>query len=92
MPYGLEHPLGQLGLAVLAVSPPSFLCTSSPLAGGVAWRAAKALTVSSCGAGVEAPPVLSTPFPAEAQNRHCGRNNSNPAKPSTLCKLNCNEL
>ena len=27
--YGMEYPFGQLGSAVLAVLPPSFLCTSS---------------------------------------------------------------
>ncbi|KAK4822228.1 hypothetical protein QYF61_011869, partial [Mycteria americana] len=32
MPYGMEYPFGQLGSAVLAVSPPSFLCTPSLLA------------------------------------------------------------
>ncbi|KAK4820156.1 hypothetical protein QYF61_020531 [Mycteria americana] len=31
-PYGVECPFGQLGSAVLAVSPPSFLCTPSLLA------------------------------------------------------------
>lgn len=31
--YGIEYPFGQFGSAVLAVSPPSFLCTSSLLAG-----------------------------------------------------------
>ena len=34
-PYGLEYPFGQMGPAVLAVPPPSSLCTPSPLAGGV---------------------------------------------------------
>ncbi|KAK4824175.1 LOW QUALITY PROTEIN: hypothetical protein QYF61_011472, partial [Mycteria americana] len=33
-PYGVEQPFGQLGSAVPAVSPPSFLCTPSLLAGG----------------------------------------------------------
>ncbi|KAK4826025.1 hypothetical protein QYF61_003846 [Mycteria americana] len=32
MPYGVGYPLGQLGSAVPAVSPPSFLCTPSLLA------------------------------------------------------------
>jgi len=27
MSYGMEYPFGQLGSAVLAVSPPNFLCT-----------------------------------------------------------------
>ena len=31
--YGMEYSFGQLGPAVLAVSPPSFLCPSSLLAG-----------------------------------------------------------
>jgi len=34
-PYGVEHPFGQLGSAVLAVSPPNFWCTLSLLALGV---------------------------------------------------------
>ncbi|KAK4806226.1 hypothetical protein QYF61_013370 [Mycteria americana] len=34
-PFGLEYPFSQLGSAVPAVSPPSFLCTPSLLAGGV---------------------------------------------------------
>jgi len=33
--YGIGYPFGELGSAVLALSPPSFLCTSSLLAGGV---------------------------------------------------------
>ena len=41
--YGMEYPFGQLELAVLAVSPPSFLCTTSLLTGGVVWEAEKAL-------------------------------------------------
>ena len=31
--YGMEYPFGQLGSAVLAVSPPNFSCPSSLLAG-----------------------------------------------------------
>ena len=31
--YGMEYPFGQLGSAVLAVSPPNSPCPSSPLAG-----------------------------------------------------------
>ena len=31
--YGMEYSFGQFGSAVLAVSPPSFLCPSSLLAG-----------------------------------------------------------
>lgn len=38
MPYGLEHAFGQLGSAVLAVSPPSFLCSPRLLAGRAAWE------------------------------------------------------
>ncbi|KAK4813670.1 hypothetical protein QYF61_017637, partial [Mycteria americana] len=34
-PYGVGYPFGQLGSAVPAVSPPSFLCPPSPLAGGL---------------------------------------------------------
>ena len=33
MSYGMEYSFGQFGSAVLAVSPPSFLCPSSLLAG-----------------------------------------------------------
>ena len=33
--HGMEYPFGQFGSAVLAVSPPSFLCPSSLLAGWV---------------------------------------------------------
>ena len=33
--YGMECPFGQFGSAVLAVSPPNFLCIPSLLAGGV---------------------------------------------------------
>jgi len=33
MSYGMGYPFGQLGLAVPAMSPPSFLCTPSLLAG-----------------------------------------------------------
>uniref|UniRef100_A0A672TUX7 Dipeptidase n=1 Tax=Strigops habroptila TaxID=2489341 RepID=A0A672TUX7_STRHB len=32
--YGMEYPLGQLGSAVLAVSPPRFFCTPSLIFGG----------------------------------------------------------
>ena len=31
--HGMEYPFGQFGSAVLAVSPPNFLCPSSLLAG-----------------------------------------------------------
>jgi len=44
-PYGMEYPFGQLGSAVLAVSPPSFLCTSSLLTGRVVQEAEKPLTL-----------------------------------------------
>ena len=43
--YGLEYPFGQLGSAVPAVSPPSFLCTPSLLTGRAVWEAEKALTL-----------------------------------------------
>ena len=33
MPNGVEHPFGQFGSAVPALSPPSFSCTPGPLAG-----------------------------------------------------------
>jgi len=45
MPRGTEYPLGQLGSAVPAVSPPSFCCSPSLLAAGVVWEAEEALTV-----------------------------------------------
>ena len=41
MSYGTEYPFGQLGSAVPAVSPRSFLCTPNLLAGGV--RSSKGL-------------------------------------------------
>ena len=41
--YGMDYAFGQLGSAVLAVSPPSFLCPSSLLAGW-AREAEKSLT------------------------------------------------
>lgn len=47
--YGMGHPLGQLGSAILALSFPNFLCTSSLLTGGVGWGAEKALTRYKCG-------------------------------------------
>ena len=43
--YGMEHPSGQLGSAVLTMSPPNFLCTTSLHAGGVVWGAEKALNL-----------------------------------------------
>ena len=43
--YGMEYAFGQPGSAVPAVSPPSSLCTPSPLAGGVGREAAKALAL-----------------------------------------------
>ena len=43
--YGMEYPFGQFGSAVLCVSPPNFLGTPSPLAGGVVWEAEKALAL-----------------------------------------------
>ena len=45
MSYGMEYPFGQLGSAVPAASPPSFLCTPSLLAGGVVRETEKALTL-----------------------------------------------
>jgi len=41
----MEYPIGQLGSAVPAVSPPSFLCTLSPLTGGAVGGAEKALAL-----------------------------------------------
>ena len=41
--YGMEYPFGQFGSAVLAVSPPNFLCPSSLLTGW-AGEAEKSLT------------------------------------------------
>lgn len=37
VPYGVDHPFGQFRSAVLAMSPPSFLPTSSLLAEGTEW-------------------------------------------------------
>ena len=37
--YGMEHPSAHLGSAVLAVSPPSSLCTPSLLTSGAVWGA-----------------------------------------------------
>jgi len=45
MSYGMGYPLGQLGSALPAVSPPSSSCTPSLLAGGVVRGAGKALTL-----------------------------------------------
>jgi len=47
MSYGVEHLCGQLAVspAVPAVSPPNFLCTPSPLAGGAELEAEKAFTL-----------------------------------------------
>ncbi|KAK4830244.1 hypothetical protein QYF61_009311 [Mycteria americana] len=42
MSYGVGYPFGQLGSAVPAVAPPSFLCTPSLLAGGVVDEVRKA--------------------------------------------------
>jgi len=44
--HGTEHPFGQLGSAVLAVSPPRLLCTPSLLLGRAVWEAEKPLTES----------------------------------------------
>ena len=46
-PYGMEYPFGQLGSAVLAASPPIFLCSPSLLAGGVGREAEEALILLS---------------------------------------------
>lgn len=43
MPYGVENPCVQLGLAVPAVFPPNSLCSPSALSAGVGWAAAKTL-------------------------------------------------
>ena len=45
MSHGMEYPFGHLASAVPVVSPPSFLCTPSLLAGGVGWEGEKALTL-----------------------------------------------
>ena len=45
MSYGLEYPLGQLGSAVPAVSPPNSLCPPSLLTGGVGEEAEKPLAL-----------------------------------------------
>ena len=53
MSYGVGYPFGELGSAVLAVSPPSFLCPPRLLAGGVG-EAEKALTLCEhCSAVME---------------------------------------
>ena len=61
MSYGLEYPLGQLGSAVLAVSPPK-------LAGGVGWEAEQPLTLQALLSSKENIPELSTLFTAHIQN------------------------
>ena len=43
--YDMEYPFGQLGSAVPAVPPPSFLCTPSLLTDGVVCEAEKTLTL-----------------------------------------------
>ena len=43
--YGMGYPSGQLGSAVLAVSPPNSVCILSPLAGRVVWEAEKTLAL-----------------------------------------------
>jgi len=47
-PYSMGYPFGLLGSAVLAASPPSFLCTPSPVAGGMVRGAEKALALCKC--------------------------------------------
>ena len=66
--HGMEYPFGQFGSAALAVSPPSFLCPSSLLAGW-AWEAEKSLTwYKHCLATSENLCVLSTFFSYWTQN------------------------
>jgi len=43
MSHGMEHSFGQLGSAVPAVTPPSFLCTRCLLVGRSVWPAKKPL-------------------------------------------------
>ena len=67
MSYGMEYPFGLLGPAVLAVSPPNFLCPPNLIAGGV--RAEKALNLCKhCWAIIKNIPVLPTLFSAQIQN------------------------
>ena len=69
MSYGLEHPLGQLGSAVPAVSPPQLLVPPQPPRwwGGV--RSKKGLdSVQALLSNSENIPVLSTLFAAQIQN------------------------
>lgn len=46
--YGMEYPFSLLVSAVLAVSPPTAMCTLSLLPDGVVRRAEKALTLCKC--------------------------------------------
>lgn len=48
VPHGVEHPFGLLGLAVLTVSLPSFLCTLSLNIGGMVRGAKVALVLCKC--------------------------------------------
>jgi len=45
MSYGMEYPFGQLGSAVLAVSPPTPLCPPSLHTDRARWETEKALTL-----------------------------------------------
>ena len=68
MPYGPEYPFGQTESTLLAVSPPNFLCPSSPLAGraretqkSLTWRKHHLVTTKTIS-------VLSTLFSHQTQN------------------------
>ena len=66
--YGTEYSFSQLGSAVPAVSPPSFLHTPSLLTGRVVWEAEKALTLCKHHYGNNWNiSVLSTLFAAQMQ-------------------------
>ena len=59
--YDVGYPFGQLGSAVPALSRPSFLCTLSLLARGVAWETQKSLMLHKhCSARLKHPCVIST--------------------------------
>jgi len=69
MSYGTGHPFGQLGSAVLPVSPPSHLCTPSLLAGGVVQGVEKALTVCKhCSAATKDPCVINIVFSTNSKH------------------------
>ena len=57
----MGHPFGQLRSAVPAVSPPTFLCTHSLLAGRAVWEAENVLTLCKhSSAATKTPDVIDT--------------------------------